>query len=244
MIALPPALLTSDVIHAHDHVASRLVASGGDEGLPFITVALPTFRRPDLLVEAVESILRQDFTRKVEILVVDNDPDSKGAEQLLAALPELSSRSFRYYVNAENIGMYPNHNRCIKLARGEWFSILNDDDLLRSDCLKVLFQSIDANPAIQAIGGRKQRIDEREFATTITPAPRWRLLAYAAVTELDFRRKPYRRIRPDKFFWGNMMDNAAGFVCRHDVVTSLGGFSLDEEWSADTGFYLRVSTLR
>lgn len=240
MSALPPGLAIRDAIHDHDHVPSHLVVQGRDERAPFITLAIPTFRRPDLLKEAVESILAQDFDRPIEIIVVDNDPESTGGEDLMAAVPALADAAFRYYVNAENIGMYPNHNRCFALARGEWMSILNDDDLLRPDCFSTLFRTIDAHPEIQAIGCRKLRTDEREVKAARPPA-RWRLAAYAAATELEYKGRPWRRIRPDKFFWGTMMDNMAGFVCKREPILALGGFPAEEEWSSDTWFYIRVA---
>lgn len=240
MRRLPPALTVADAISAHNHVVSHLAFAGADDAEPFVTVAIPTYRRPDLLAEAVASVLAQDFDRRVEIIVVDNDPASTGAQELLAALPQLRDRSFRYYVNAENIGMYPNHNRCLKLARGEWVSILNDDDLLRSDCLRVLFATVAAHPEIQAIGGMKTRVDQRAAEIAVRPA-RWRVLLYRTVIELEYRGRAIRRIKPAKIFWGNVMDNMAGFVARREPILALGGFPPEDEWSADTWFYIRVA---
>lgn len=82
-----------------------------------------------MLAEALVSALRQDTTFPVEIIVVDNDPES--AAKVLA-LVELHScaHGVRYYVNETNLGMFGNWNQCLALARGRWITLLHDDDWL------------------------------------------------------------------------------------------------------------------
>jgi cellulose synthase/poly-beta-1,6-N-acetylglucosamine synthase-like glycosyltransferase len=43
---------------------------------PLITIAIPTYKRPDLLEEAINSALNQIDFIDYEVIVVDNDPDS------------------------------------------------------------------------------------------------------------------------------------------------------------------------
>ncbi|MEM1303844.1 MAG: glycosyltransferase, partial [Planctomycetota bacterium] len=50
---------------------------------PLISVCIPTYRRPDLLREAVESVVRQEY-RPLEIIVGDDSP-TPAAENVVAA---------------------------------------------------------------------------------------------------------------------------------------------------------------
>jgi GT2 family glycosyltransferase len=89
-------------------------------------------------------------------VIVDNDPESQCAELLLNRFPELRERNFRYIVNRENIGAWGNFNRCIQMARGQWLTFLQDDDLLDSNYLQLMFASIDEDPSIDGIVCRKR----------------------------------------------------------------------------------------
>jgi glycosyltransferase involved in cell wall biosynthesis len=243
LTSLPPGLAARNAIADHDHVASRLVFEGsGGDAAPLVTIAIPTFRRRDLLVETVKSVLAQNFTRPFDIVVVDNDPESTGADTLVAALPELRKRAFRYYVNAENIGMYPNHNRCLALARGTWASILNDDDLLLPDFLSTMFDELDRRPAIKGLVARKQWLDERK-ADAAKPPPRMFMAGYHLWLESHFLGRQSRRIAPSAMFWGVTVGNLAGFVFRRDAALALGGFQPEDELSADYWFYTRFAVL-
>lgn len=99
-------------------------------GLPSaeITIAVPTFRRTQLLMQALRSVAAQTELARIEVLVVDNDPEADN--EVLESLRALGLPRLRYFRNAENVGMFGNWNRCIALCRTEWITILNDDDLL------------------------------------------------------------------------------------------------------------------
>lgn len=97
--------------------------------IPLITIAIPTYRRDTMLVDALMSALLQDATVPIEILVVDNDPEST-AKVLSFVDTEKSPHCVRYFVNETNLGMFGNWNQCIALARGRWFTLLHDDDWL------------------------------------------------------------------------------------------------------------------
>jgi glycosyltransferase involved in cell wall biosynthesis len=144
-----------------DPSAWDVVARGADERARLVTIAIPTFRRPETLVEAVGSALSQRFGEPFEIIVADNDPASRDAERLLGALPQLADANFRYLVNRENVGMYGNHNICLLAARGEWVTILHDDDLLDPDFLSTMFKELRARPDTDGLVCRKRFLDQR-----------------------------------------------------------------------------------
>lgn len=231
-----------DAFADHAHVASRLVFKGGDARVPLVTIAIPTFLRFELLTEAVQSALAQRFDRVVEVIVVDNDPASDGAERLVERLPELAAANFRYYVNPENIGMFGNWNRCIELGRGEWHTLLNDDDLLDPDFCHAMFAAFAGAPAFDALICRKRTLDQRHGGG----APRQESGAAKAglrraYLEARFRGKAVRALPPSKFFFGSLVGNTVGLVARKDQLLAIRGYQPEEYPSADHYFMARLA---
>ena len=123
-----------------EHVKSRLV--WGDESVipkPWITVVMPTYRRPHLLKEALYSVLKQQHTDFLwDIIIVDNEPDDGKENDTERLVRQVNDSRILYYRNSENIWVGDNFNRCFSLARGEWVAMLHDDDLLMSNALKTI----------------------------------------------------------------------------------------------------------
>jgi glycosyltransferase involved in cell wall biosynthesis len=260
-----------DAMHEWDHVGSTLLFSGADRAAPVVSIAIPTYQRASFLIEATRSALRQDFGRPFEIVIFDNDPASDSLQLLLEALPELEHANFRYFRNDENIGMFGNWNRCIEQSRGEWLTILNDDDLLDPNFLTLMFRDLDRDPTIDGIVCHKRFFDQREGSAEATPseaAPQFqsrrinfrsafRMLigrhgsragffksaGYRLVFECKFGGQMSRRIKPAKFFWGAILGNGGGFLFRRDKAIAIGGFYPEEFPSSDYWFYARFSSL-
>lgn len=123
----------------YSHIESELVIDGCEPSLlPDLSVMIPTFRRPHLLKEAIESVVNQTVHGiNIEIVIVDNDAESNSME--LATLVEsFIPNNIRLFRNKDNIGMFGNWNRCIELARAPKLTILNDDDLLHPDFINAI----------------------------------------------------------------------------------------------------------
>ena len=104
--------------------------------MPFITVAIPTYRRLPMLRRAVESVCAQTFT-DWEIVISDDETPPGETWKFLETLSASDAR-IRPIMNGSPHGQCPNHNTALKLARGEWIKILHDDDVLKPNCLEVL----------------------------------------------------------------------------------------------------------
>lgn len=236
-----PSLQFRNAFADFAHVKSDLVAVGVGREPPFVTIAIPTYRRPEVLIEAVESAMKQRLDRPFEIVVVDNDPHSGGAEQLFSRFPELRGRNFRYFVNRENIGMFGNWTRCIDLARGEWVTVLNDDDLLDENCLELLFDVLERDPKIDGLTCRQRSLHEDGRSSETPTAPLPHRIAKHLLKRWLFMGRAVRRIRPNMFFWGSLFGNSAGFVFKRQKAMEVGGFYPEEFPNADYWFYLRFS---
>jgi glycosyltransferase involved in cell wall biosynthesis len=98
---------------------------------PLVSVIIPTFNRPQLLIErALSSALGQNYPN-LEVLVVMDGPDPKTQ----AALDDISDPRLRPMALPENMGASQARNAGIQAARGEWIAFLDDDDEWRPNKL-------------------------------------------------------------------------------------------------------------
>ena len=128
-----------DCFAKYSHVPSELIYGRLPEKKPDISIMIPTYRRADVLKEAIESALHQKTQFSYTISVIDNDPDKdldtdKLMKRYCAEYPNIF-----YYRNKQNIGMYGNWNRCIELSQTEWFCMVHDDDMLMENYLETLY---------------------------------------------------------------------------------------------------------
>lgn len=105
---------------------------------PYISIVIPTYRRPGTLKQAIDSAINQsNVSFEYEIIVVDNEPSSDSISETEELIKTYDCYRLYYYKNVKNMGMFGNWNRCIELSRGKWISFLHDDDLLKEECLSI-----------------------------------------------------------------------------------------------------------
>ncbi|AEF81571.1 putative paratose transferase [Leadbettera azotonutricia ZAS-9] len=100
-----------------------------------ITICIPTYKRPNLLRDAIESAVNQNTNIGYQIIVVDNDSDFNNTE-VAEIVQSFNDSKIIYYKNKENLQLFGNLNRCAVLARTKYFAFLHDDDLLLEDYLE------------------------------------------------------------------------------------------------------------
>lgn len=199
---------------------------------PQITIAIPTFDRPGVLKDAIDSALAQDGSIMAhDVIVVDNSPEPYSATARL--IETYDDPRLLYYRNSENIGLFGNLNRCFELARGEWVALLHDDDLLNEDYLSAVSPLLSRMHSAAAIMANFDRLDERGAerpAASGTPRG-------GAASNLVTRVRPSEAIMHDRNVYGAP---TCGSLFRREVVLAEGGFD-DDCPSADWFFVFRLS---
>lgn len=119
---------------------------------PLVSISIPTCNRADLYFrQALASALNQTYPN-IEIIVADNC-SSDGTGELVESLKD---PRIRYTRHSANIGANNNFNFCLNQARGDYFLLLHDDDLIDETfteaCMNAL--SDDSNPGIIRTGTR------------------------------------------------------------------------------------------
>ena len=109
---------------------------------PKLSVVIPAYNYGRFLRQAVQSVLNQGLDA-VEILVLDN-ASTDDTRQVVAAFA--GDSRVRYIRNRWNIGPGFNVQSGIRVATGEFLSLLMADDFLNPGHLQRLIGLLDANP--------------------------------------------------------------------------------------------------
>ena len=107
--------------------------------LPLVSVIIPTYNRSSLVLEAVDSVLKQTF-RDFELIVVDDGSSDGTAEAL-----NLYKDRFVYRLQ-DNRGVSAARNQGIRMARGQWIAFLDSDDLWLPEKLETQIHFFSQNP--------------------------------------------------------------------------------------------------
>ena len=113
---------------------------------PVLTIAIPTFDRPDRLHEAVAAFVPQ-LTPAVRLLVFDNASPKPAADALADLLVGLPLGQATVVRNAVNVGANANVARCYERCETDWVWVCGDDDVPRSGAVATVLADIAAHPA-------------------------------------------------------------------------------------------------
>lgn len=94
-------------------------------GIDLISVIIPTYNRKSYLVEAIDSVLKQNYSN-IEILIVD-DNSIDGTEELIRDNYKNYDNIY-YFKNNTNKGPGYNRLKGFNKAKGKYIVFLDDDD--------------------------------------------------------------------------------------------------------------------
>src|SRR5689334_5400464 len=94
--------------------------------LSTVSVVIPTYRRSDLLRDAISSVLAQTVA-VAEVLVVD-DADDPGTREVVAEFGHEQATTLRYLQNPQS-GVCHSRNHGASHAQSPLLAFLDDDDV-------------------------------------------------------------------------------------------------------------------
>jgi glycosyltransferase involved in cell wall biosynthesis len=106
------------------------------------TVVIPTHNRRFLVARAIESVYAAGW-EDVEIIVVDDASDDDTPEVIASTFPMVQMLRID-----NNSGPGVARNLGIDAAKARWILMLDDDDLLKPDALKIIQEVLDRNPEL------------------------------------------------------------------------------------------------
>lgn len=102
-----------------------------------LSVCIPTYNRPDLVLKAIESVLSQGFA-DFELLIHDNSENTLTEN----AIKQISDDRIKYFRHPNNVGIARNWNSLLEKASYKYVKFLNDDDQLLPECLSRIANAI------------------------------------------------------------------------------------------------------
>ena len=124
----------------------------------FISVCIPTYKRPKLLKEALYSILDQTL-HPDEIVIGDDSPDDI-TESLVLDIKKDCKVPIYYTRHTPSLGQSENVNFLYEMAKGDKIVLLHDDDLLLPNALEDLNNCWNLHPNLVAAYGKQYVISE------------------------------------------------------------------------------------
>jgi glycosyltransferase involved in cell wall biosynthesis len=123
-----------------------------------VSIGVPVYNGENYLAAALDSLLAQTFT-DFEIIISDN-ASSDRTEEICQAYAARDAR-IRYHRQPQNVGLAPNFNGLMEMARGEYFKWAAHDDLCAPEFLERCVTVLDNQPDMIAVYPWTQVIDEQ-----------------------------------------------------------------------------------
>ncbi len=128
--------------------------------MPKVSVLMPIYKtKPEYLKETIDSVLSQTFT-DFEFLMLDDCPTDDRADIVNA----YKDARITYIKNERNLGITPSRNKLMQLAKGEYFAVLDHDDV----CLPTRFEEevkfLDEHPEVGVVGCWVERFPKTKIA--------------------------------------------------------------------------------
>ncbi len=205
---------------------------------PWLTVLVPTYKRADLLEQALNSVLDQWHTDFFwDVVVVDNEPYDGKPNDTEKLIRRLDNPRILYYRNSEHMRPGDNFNRGIFLARGQWVTMLHDDDLLIASALQNLdklirFYEKKPGKPLGAISTSYVQFEydpDKEEAKIDIPG----INSYVSFLPTDYKlyKLTHHNILITAHTGGSIPSNGTTF--NREAVLDVGGFNDDFGISAD-----------
>ena len=110
---------------------------------PLVSIIMTAFNREKFIGEAIESVLNNSYAN-YELIIVDDQSSDETVNIIKSYL--LKSDKIKFFQNNTNLGDYPNRNRGVSYASGEFISFLDSDDKLLSETIRTLVEYFGNKP--------------------------------------------------------------------------------------------------
>jgi glycosyltransferase involved in cell wall biosynthesis len=124
---------------------------------PVVSIIIPTYQRPKMLMKAVESAIMQTYGN-IKICIFDNASGDE-TEALVRLLIRKDDR-IHYYKNETNIGAFDNFSKGFESVDTKYFCLLSDDDILLPNFIQNSINVFGENPDIGFVASRVLVVNE------------------------------------------------------------------------------------
>lgn len=190
--------------------------------MPNISICIPAYHAATFLPETLASIAAQTYG-DWELIVVEDGSDD-GTRLIVAKFSETVPQKVTYLRHDVNRGLSETRNTAFRTAQGDWFALIDADDVWATDHLMGLVE--------------QQRASGADFV--------W---STSRVFDSDTGKTMYLREAPrgeierigEKLFRGELVIQPSAVLFRNSIVTEIGGFDPSFPICNDQDYWLRAA---
>jgi glycosyltransferase involved in cell wall biosynthesis len=108
---------------------------------PLITIITVTYNSANYVRDAIEGVLAQTY-KNIEYIIADDC----STDETWTIISEYNDKRIVAYRNEKNLREYPNRNKAINLAKGEYLIFLDGDDVMFPNAIEVYLKHALAFP--------------------------------------------------------------------------------------------------
>lgn len=112
---------------------------------PLVSVIIPSYNHEKFIKECIDSVLNQTY-KNFELIIIDDGSKDKTSEIL-----NKYDDSRMQIIYQENVGAHNTINRGLALAKGEYLTILNSDDVYMKNRLELIVNYLMKNPEVSLV---------------------------------------------------------------------------------------------
>ena len=183
---------------------------------PSVSILTTVYNREKYIAACIDSVLASSYQNWELIIVDDVSTDTSLA---IAKSYEKKDARIKVYVNAQNLGDYPNRNKAASYAKGTYLKYLDADDVIYPRGLDVMVHTMEQFP--EAALGISQKVVE-----DVKPYP------FLMDPKETFTREFLKR--------GVLGLGPTGTIIRRDVFEKLGGFT-GTRYIGDTEMWYKIA---
>lgn len=196
---------------------SEGISRNSADNKPLVSAVMATYNNADFIVEAIESVLTQDY-RNLELIIVD-DGSTDGTPDILAAYAEDPRVTM---IRQENQGQTVAKNAGLARSRGKYVAFCDSDDYWLPGKIGKQVEVAETSPSIGLVYGRARWIDSKGNELTA------------------LKMKPFQGRVTAQLLIRNFVTFCTAMV-RREAFDSIGGFDERLRMSIDYDAWLKIS---
>ena len=167
---------------------------------------MPAYKK-QFLYRAIDSILRQQYSKFELIIVNDASPEDLGS-----IVRQFNDKRIKYEVNKKNIGghdLIANWNHCVEFAKNEYIILATDDDEFKENFLYDAAILIEKYPDVDLVRSGVNKINEQ-----------------GNIIDIEFPLKEYMTSREFTLFYakGGTISCISNYIFKKEALNHIGGF--------------------
>ncbi|MEI9919953.1 MAG: glycosyltransferase family 2 protein [Bacteroidota bacterium] len=123
---------------------------------PKISVIVPNYNHDTFLERCILSVIDQDYPNK-ELIVIDGGSTDNSVEII-----KRHSQHITFWVSERDKGTFEANNKGLRKMSGDYWSVLNADDVLLPGALRTVAEAIEQNPGVKWLTGGSLRYDSND----------------------------------------------------------------------------------